>query len=119
MAVNFLGSFVGALILRMSESLDLEALSNLDPADYAAVMDRLGPQLWFLLAIGLYGIVLLGLFIAGLVFLIRGRKELVLAEGTVALPKPGRAKAIFGNAGMIGYLVICAALIVVTLFVKF
>jgi len=119
MAINFLGSFVGVLILRLSEGVDLQALSNLDPADYAAVLDRLGPQLWFLLAIGLYGIVLFGLFIAGLVFLIRGRKQLVLAEATVALPKPGRAKAVFGSAGMIVYLLICAVLIVVSLFVQF
>jgi membrane protease YdiL (CAAX protease family) len=89
MIINFMGSFVGILILRLSESLDLPALSNMNPADYASVFESLGAKIWLLLAIGLYGFVIFSLFIAGLVFLIRGRKQIVLTKAQFMIPSPG------------------------------
>lgn len=118
MIINFLGSFVGSLILRSAQGMNLDALSKVNKFDTEAVSKIVGPHMGQLMAIGLYYIVIFGLVIAGLVLLIVRRKKVVLAEGPVTLPKGERGKVIFGNIGIICYIAVCVILIGVSLFIK-
>ena len=118
MTINFLGTFVGSLILQSVRDINFDALSKVNAFDIEAVYKIVGAHMGQLVAIGLYYIVIFGLVIAGLVLLIVRRKKAVLTEGPVMIPKGERGKTIFCNVGMICYIAVCVILIVVSLFIK-
>ncbi len=114
MIINFLGSVVGVLILRTASNLGLG-----DPslaADYKTVYEYLGPHIGLILALSLYAAAMFSLGIAGFVLLLVTRKQAIFSAGTAAIPKGVRGKLIFGNVGMICYIVACVALFAFSLF---
>lgn len=117
MTINFLGTFMGSLILRSAQEINLGALSKVNAFDTEAVLRIVGAHMGQLVAIGLYYIVIFGLVIAGLVLLIVRRKKVVLSEGSEIISK-GRRKPIFCNVGMICYFAVCVIVIVASLFIK-
>lgn len=105
--INFMGAVVAPWILTL---VDYDAMAAVDPSappeELLALMEKVLPGM---LVMGLYGMLLLGLSVAGLVLLIIKRKELVWKESPCQLSKGAAAKAIFGNVGMVLYILVCAA----------
>jgi len=110
--VNFLGMFIGTIILRTMEKVDLEAVANLEAAGGDAVLEQAGQ----LFIVGIYGIVMIALTIAGLVLIITRWKKVQLKEAVVVIPKGRQAKIVFGNPGIILYLVLSVIGILAPLF---
>ncbi len=109
MIINFLGGVVGPMFL---EHLDFTALGNLGQFDFSALM----PMLPWVIAFGLYSLLLFGLAIAGLVILCIYAKKIRLAPGELQLPGSTLWKAVCGNVGMIMLLLACLAMIASTFF---
>lgn len=112
--VNFMGSVVGPLVLSL---VDLEALENIDPnATTQQLIEQYGGMLSGMVVYLLYTLLLLGLAVAGLVFLIIKCRKLIWKESDLQLPKGHAAKTAYLNAGMIIYILLCLSLIVISLF---
>jgi len=76
----------------------------------AAAMEALTP---WLAGFGLYVILLIGLAIAGMVLFFIYRRRTAFAPAEAELPKGTRFKTVYGNTGMILFILCCMALIVV------
>ena len=63
-----------------------------------------------------YMLVQLALVIAGLVIGIVKRKSFMLQTAPEELPREGRAKTVYGNAGFVLYAVLCAVALLFILF---
>ncbi|NLM51438.1 MAG: CPBP family intramembrane metalloprotease [Firmicutes bacterium] len=105
MFVNFLGMFVGTLILRLMENVDLEAVSNMSAAGNEVALEQAGG----LLLVGFYGIAMIALTIIGLILIVTKWKKAQLKAAVVEIPQGQRAKIIFGNPGIILF-IICSIL---------
>lgn len=102
MVINFLGSILAPLVLSL---MDLEALETMDLA--------FTPKTLLGLLVGMgYVFLLVGLSIAGLVLLIVKRKEFVLQPASQELPKQGRLRTVYGNVGVILFVLFCLIWIV-------
>jgi len=110
--INFMGSVLAPWLLTM---VDLDAMTNLDPSapveELVALYMEILPGL---LLYSLYGLLLMGLVIAGLVLLIVNRKKLVWQEAECQMPK-GAGKVAYWNVGMVLYILLCAASTVLAL----
>lgn len=111
MAINFMGS---AVPLWVVSNLDLDALANLNPQNLdQETLAAILPGLLIYLA---YVVVQLALVIAGLVIGIVMRKSFTLQPAPEELPREGRAKTVYGNAGFVLYAVLCAVAFLFILF---
>ena len=113
MIVNFMGTVVGPLVL---SAVDMEALEQvqsgaMDEAALTALLPGVGVLM-------LYGLVIIGLSIAGLVLLILRAHRLVFLPAEEELPKEGRFQTVYANAGMILYALLCIGLCVASLFLS-
>lgn len=110
--VNFLGSIVAGGLLKM---LHFEELMKLDPSDVDAmmplIMDNLGAWALF----GLYGLILFGVVIAGVILFIVYFKRFRLDPGQAQVPKGQGFKVLIVNPGMLTFCVIWIVLIIVQL----
>lgn len=93
MIINFMGAVIAPLVLRVTERLDLE--------DPAAVLQVLPQMLW----VSLYGFAILGSAVAGVVLVIVNIKKFRVGAGECPLPRGHRFGTVFGNVGMILFLV--------------
>ena len=108
--INFLGSFVSALILDVSGAMDI--LSITDEAEMmAAVMENIGGMAIY----GLYSLLIIGMTIAGVVLFIVNRKKFQVCAGEVVIEKGQRVKTMFLNLGMILYCLFWIVMIVIQL----
>lgn len=105
--INFMGSVLAPAVLSL---VDLETMENLDPN--MAVDSRILPGMAVYL---LYAFVLLVLSIIGLVMLIKRCKKLVWQEAEAQLPQGTGVKTVFGNVGMVLYVILCMVFIVLSL----
>jgi len=111
--VNFMGSVVAPFMLSL---VDMEALAQMDVnATAEQIMEQYGHMLPGLLAIMLYAMVLVGLAITGLVLLILKCRKLVWKEADAQLPRRTGVRTAYLNLGMIVYILLCVAMIVLTL----
>ena len=111
--INFMGSVIAPWILSIA---DLEALNTLDlDAPAEILLPALGQILPGLLVYLLYATLLWGLSVAGLVLLILKRKQIVWQESPEQLPKGTAVKTVYFNVGMVVYVLLCLASIVLTL----
>jgi membrane protease YdiL (CAAX protease family) len=112
MVINFLGSVVAPYL---AGSLDLSSLQSagMDPEK---LMTQFAGQLPQLMALGIYGLAILGLSVAGLVILIVYAKKAVFRPAPEELPKEKRVKTIYGNVGMLLFIVLCLTATAVALF---
>lgn len=111
--VNFMGSVIVPWILSL---LDMDALANMDPngttEELIALYSQILPGLSVFL---LYALCLMGMVIAGLVLLILRWKKLIWKEAESPLPKGTAAKTVYLNVGMVLYILLCLAFIVLSL----
>lgn len=105
MCINFLGSVVAPWILKQSDMSGVEAL-----AEGAADADVSGVGL-----LAVYGVCLVGLSIAGLVVLIRHRKEFLILPTAEQLPQGTGFKTSCLNWGVILFAVVCLGVFVFAL----
>lgn len=115
MIVNFMGMVVGPFVVSRV-GVDMEALEQMQSGamDEAALMAAL-PSVGALI---LYGLVIIGLSIAGLVLLILRAKRLVFLPAEEELQKEGRTRTVYGNAGMGLYILLCLGLCAASLFLS-
>lgn len=103
MIVNFMGSVVSVLLLRM---VDMETLEQFS-AGNAAYLDEVIQMFPAIALISLYTLLLFGVMIAGIILLICLRKKITFQKGDGTLEKGYEWSAVLLNAGMIVYF-ICA-----------
>lgn len=110
MTVNFLGGFVGTMILKR---LDLDSIMGdvMSGNILYYMLDHLG---WFM-ALVIFELFVLALVIAGLVLFILSVKKIELRPGEYGMSAGETAKAMFGNAGMILFLAACAFMFVMNI----
>ena len=108
--VNFLGSVVAPFMLEQSGS----ALADgLDLADPEALLSTLSPG--FLL-LGLYGLLLLAMAVAGLVLLCLNARKLRFDPEPLPLPRGARFRTVWLNPGMLLFSAGCLGMIVLSCF---
>lgn len=95
MAVNFMGSVIGNII---STYFDMEKMPGM-------------------IAVILFNVLIIAVIVAGLIFLIKGRKQFKLTQGETALEKGTKFKTIWFNVGMVLYCAFWGVNIIVMLFV--
>lgn len=104
MCVNFLGSVVAPWMLKQADYSSPEAMmesaANMDPG---------------IMTVALYGYLLIGLSIAGLVLLIRRRKQFILQPTAEQLPRGTGFRTSCLNPGVILFALICSGLFVFSL----
>lgn len=112
--INFMGSVVAPWILSL---IDLEALANMDPnATSEEIMALYGEMLPGLMIYLLYALFLMGMAITGLVLLILKCRQLIWKEADAQLPKGSAVKTAYLNVGMVLYILLCVAAIILSLF---
>ena len=111
--INFMGSVVAPWILTL---LNPDVLANIDPnAPAEELMGYYGQILPGLIVSLLYSLLLGGMAIAGLVLFLVHRKDLIWKPSETPLPPKSGIKTVYLNAGMIGYILLCIAMIVLSL----
>lgn len=113
--INFMGSMVAGWLLKAVDFDKLNEVVSADSPDLEAMtallMDNLGG--WMLLA--LYGMLLFGVVIAGIVLFIVFFKRFKLEPGRVEIPKGWKLDVLFANTGMLTFCVIWGLLIILQL----
>ena len=104
MAVNFLGGFLSSLLL---EQMDFSSWASGDP--YAGI-DLIFNHLGAILGLVLLEVCMIGMAIAGLVLLIKSAKKVELRSGEREMPRNEMTAVMFGNPGMILFVLMCVAL---------
>lgn len=111
--VNFMGSVLAPAILSL---VDLDLLNSMGtgavPEEMSEAYARMLPGL---MIYSLYALALLGLSVTGLVLLIRRRKRFIWKQTECELPRGTAWKTVFGNVGMVLYVVLCLVFIVLSL----
>lgn len=111
--INFMGGVAAPWII---SQVDMNALMSLDPtastAEIMALYEQILPGLLLLLG---YATLLLGLAITGLVLLIKRCKSLYWADAEEQLPKETAGKTVYLNVGMVLYVLLCMAAIILAL----
>lgn len=111
--VNFMGSVIAPWILSL---IDLEALANMDPnAAPEEIMALYGEMLPGMMVYLLYALFLMGMSIAGLVLLILKCRRLIWKQADAQLPKGSAFKTVYLNVGMVLYVLLCIAAIILSL----
>jgi len=106
MLINCIGSVIGPLFLEK-----IAVVNTMETLNLAA----LKPILPWLIAFGVYVLVLIGLAIAGLVLLCIHKRRVSFAQAEMELPKGCRFNTVYINVGMILLIVGCMALMVASL----
>lgn len=102
MVINFLGSVLSVWLVRFMSSPIVFDPSLMAAEDYTSM--TLG-----MMVLGLYGLTILGCFVAGIVLLILGRKQFKAHPGLITIPKGLRFRTVFLNVGMMTFFVACLA----------
>ncbi|MBO4914530.1 MAG: CPBP family intramembrane metalloprotease [Oscillospiraceae bacterium] len=114
MLINFIGSILGPALLERGD-IDLDRLSSLDASTLTSNPELLGEIITpgFLLFL-LYALILFVLSILGLVLLCVNAGRVSFSPAERELPQDRRPGVIWGNAGMILFLVLSLAMIVLS-----
>ena len=111
--VNFLGSVVAPAVLSL---LDMDLLSAIDAGEMTEEMlAQYSQALPGLMAYMAYFLFILALTVTGLVLLIVKRKKFIWKEAPEQLPKGTAAKTVYRNVGMLLFILLCAAFMVLAL----
>lgn len=112
--INFMGSVLAPALLG---ALDLEALTNIDPnATPEAVASQFAPMIPVLIAYMAYAAFLMLMSLLGLIMVVRRYKKWVWKETENQLPKAEARKVVYGNLGMVLFIIVSILLTGVTLF---
>lgn len=107
MIINLNGGFIAAWV---AGQLDPKTIAALQSESASEISQALSQQGGTLLLVMVYGLVMLGLIIAGIVLLIQQRKQFVFFIAPEELPKGTRARTIYGNTGVIAFILMCLGL---------
>lgn len=110
MVINFLGAVLAVWLARATTGL---AAIPSAPAMQALL------EVWPIMVLGIYGMVMLACFIAGIVLAICYRKQLTFHSGVIVIPRGLRFRTIFLNVGMLAFLCTCALQFAMTLLGEF
>ncbi len=115
MIINFLGSFVGSIIIKATGYDKLmEVISS--GADEMAILTAMTENAVGIILFFAYAMALLGLVLAGIIIYIVNRKKFTFSAGEIVIEKGTRAKTMLINLGMILYMVFWMVQIVLQLF---
>ena len=106
MIINFLGSVVAPALAQKSGFLE-------NGGEIAA--DMSGDQLLFTMLLALYGLLMIGLSIAGIVLLIIHAKKLRFVPAAEEMPKEKSFSTVYVNLGMLLFVLLCLAVFVLQL----
>lgn len=113
MIINFMGSVVAPWILSI---VDLEAIESMDlNATEEELRQLLAQVLPGLLVYMLYAVFLMGMALVGLVLLILKCRKLHWENAETPLPEGTAGKTVYLNVGMVLYILLCAAGVVLAL----
>ena len=111
--INFMGGVVAPWIVTLTDTQALDPGSaNMDPEAFAAAY---GKALLGIAVSGLYVLFLLGMSVTGLVFLCIKCRKLIWHPAERQLPAGTAVKTVYWNVGMVLYILLCAAAIVLAL----
>lgn len=96
----------GIISIWVTSQIDDKALSRAMEQSTDATMREVQRQLSGVIIVGVYAVIMLALFIAGIVILVRNRKRFVFFDAPEQLEQGTGVKTALGNAGMIVFLVI-------------
>ena len=117
--IHILLNFVGSVfpMLLMDKITRFEELSNII-ASGAEISDALMTEFTQISTIvGAYSLISIAMTISGLVIFFKKRHNIFISDRCeIFLPKERRANVIFANVGVITYLVICGALMILNIF---
>ena len=102
MIVNFLGGFVSAVLLEVSNYYELMNLLG-EEINPDLLMEFMKDNALGLMAFMVYSMLLTGFVVAGIVLFFINKRKFTLLEGEVKLEKGHRFKTIILNVGMILY----------------
>ena len=112
--INFMGSVIGPFILSMIDQDAMMSLANM--TDQNEILSVFGEILPGMLLLSVYSMLIMGFCVAGLVLLIIKRKNIVWREAEAQLPKGAAIKTVYGNVGMILFILLCLSLTAANLF---
>lgn len=102
MGINFVGSVAGVLVLDISGyNAIMEATMN--GATEAEIMAISMENAAGMMILGIYGMAIIGMVLAGVILFIVNRKKFTLSQGEVVIPKGKRFTTVILNLGMILY----------------
>ncbi|MFR0572471.1 type II CAAX prenyl endopeptidase Rce1 family protein [Bifidobacterium apri] len=96
----------GTISIWVTSQIDDKALSRAMEQSADATMREVQRQLSGVIIVGVYALIMLALFVAGIVILVRNRKRFVFFDAPEQLEQGTGVKTALGNAGMIVFLVI-------------
>lgn len=97
MVINFMGSFIA---VNLTKLVDLDALGKISLTDTEALMAFIEENIVGFLLLGLYGVFVMGVVIAGIVLTIVHRRKLLPKPGVTPLPKGKTFSTVMFNPGM-------------------
>ena len=113
MVVNFLGSIVGVLILKVSGMLEM---MNIDPTDIEAITNIMTNHVGGLIIMFIYFIIVIALVITGIVLFCVNIRKIQINKTEDTVPQGKRFATYFVNIGMIAFFIYWIAMIIYQLF---
>ena len=111
--INFMGGVIAPWIVSLMDAQALNSLTpDASPEEVLAVYDKILPGM---LLSSLYALFLIGMSITGLVLLILKCRKLIWKVGDTQLPAGIAVKTVYWNVGMVLYVLLCAASMVLAL----
>ena len=115
MIINFIGSVIPMLLMDKMERF--EELSEIVLGGTEISDEIMAEFSQLSMVVGTYSLLNMAMTVAGLVIFFRHRRRIFVSDRCeILIPKERRANVIFANAGVITFLVISAALMVLNLF---
>lgn len=111
MVINFMGSFIPMTILKL---IDIDELLAIESEGIEAMTEYVMSHMTGILVLGLYGMLIMALVIAGMILMIVNRRKIFPRRGEIALPKHTTFSVVMGNPGMILFVVASVGYIVYT-----
>ena len=116
MFVNFMGGVAAPWVMT---NIDIDSLMNVltsaENGDGTAMMQWMGQNATGMMIFGIYMLLYCGLIIAGVVLLIRERKNLVFYTAPEELPRDVRMSTSILNVGVITYIVVTVIITAINL----
>ena len=109
MAVNFLGGFLSSVLLK---NMDYMSWASGNPY---VVVDLMFNHMGAIAGLVFLEVCMISMAIAGFIFLLNSVKKMELRSGEREMPRNEMACAMFGNPGMILFVLMCVGLFVISM----
>lgn len=115
MIINLNGGVIAPHVLSLVDTKTLEQLQSGSLQGNEQLIEQSGAEI---ITLGVYGMVMIALIIAGIVLLITNRRRVEWYQAPEELPRGTRLRTTMANPGMITYVVVCLVVMGITLFVS-